>query len=579
MIASINKWSWVQTYSGSIFSPTVVLFNSVALLLSFLSGSFSWATVPGFTYQGRILDPGGYPLSAPNVAFNLRVTSPDELCTLYSESQSINMTSGDGSFSLIVGSGSRTDTSGLSISQVFSPILSLAAWGSCPGYNRSSSDSLKLVVTFNDGRGEHTLSPLAITATPYSMDTMHVAGIESRSVLRVDGATANPLSSSDYSELLALINGTSSLYLPTSGGTPGSGTVTNIATGTGLSGGPITSTGTISLANTAVTPGSYGNSTSVASFTVDAQGRLTAASSTSIPTSSGTTTGLLSSSDWTTFNSKAATSGYTANAVVATNGSGTLTAVAGATTNTVLQHSPTGPVWSTTAFPSSTTANQLLYSSANNVVGGLATANNAILTTDSSGAPAWSPLSNDTYTQYALLAGRAGGQSLRGGSAASDNLTLDSTANATKGNVLINPTGGRVGIGTTNPSGPIHLRFMGSSGKTFSNNGGLLVESDGISNLWYIMQVSTLGAPDAFSINNTGNIGVGRDNSTARIHIAASSGAANTAPLKLTAGTNLTTPEPGAIEFDGTSLFYTTSGGVRQTIGTSGGGITALTGM
>jgi len=60
------------------------------------------------------------------------------------------------------------------------------------------------------------------------------------------------------------------------------GTVTNIATGTGLTGGPITSTGTISLANTAVSAGSYGNATSVASFTVDAQGRLTNASNVAI---------------------------------------------------------------------------------------------------------------------------------------------------------------------------------------------------------------------------------------------------------------------------------------------------------
>lgn len=68
----------------------------------------------------------------------------------------------------------------------------------------------------------------------------------------------------------------------------GSGTVTNVATGTGLSGGPITSTGTISLANTAVTPGTYGSATTAPQFTVDAQGRITAASSNTLPDASAT---------------------------------------------------------------------------------------------------------------------------------------------------------------------------------------------------------------------------------------------------------------------------------------------------
>ncbi|WP_347356891.1 tail fiber domain-containing protein [Bdellovibrio sp.] len=63
---------------------------------------------------------------------------------------------------------------------------------------------------------------------------------------------------------------------------PAGGTVTSVIAGTGLSGGTITTSGTIALANTTVTAGSYGSATQVATFTVDAQGRLTAAANTTV---------------------------------------------------------------------------------------------------------------------------------------------------------------------------------------------------------------------------------------------------------------------------------------------------------
>lgn len=84
---------------------------------------------------------------------------------------------------------------------------------------------------------------------------------------------------------------------------------------------------------------------------------------------------------------------------------------------------------------------------------------------------------------------------------------------------------------------------------------------------------NTDGAPnyvpvktDRLTVKPNGNVGIGTSSPTATLQLKAGTASANTAPLKFTSGTNLSTPEVGAVEWDGSNLFISNSTPTRQTV-------------
>lgn len=164
---------------------------------------------------------------------------------------------GKPTFTTVATTGAYADLSGL-------PTLFNGAYASLTGIPATFAPSA------------HTQAWSTITATP---TTLAAFGI-------TDGVTSSALTTAlgGYATTGALTTGLATKFNTPTGSTaqylrgdgslatlpaPGVGTVTSITAGAGLSGGTITSSGTISLPNTG-TPGTYGT------LTTDAQGRVTA---------------------------------------------------------------------------------------------------------------------------------------------------------------------------------------------------------------------------------------------------------------------------------------------------------------
>lgn len=172
-------------------------------------------------------------------------------------------------------------------------------------------------------------------------------------------------------------------------------------------------------------------------------------------------------------------------------------------------------------------------------------------------------LTDDDHTQYALLAGRSGGQTLIGGTASGDDLTLNSTSDATKGDVFFQTGGGNVIVGGGATASRLRLLEPSGSGTNYTE----FVAQAQAGDITYTLPAADGSANNQLQTNGSGTLSWATRGLTLGTEQASTSGTAISF-TGIPAGTTMVVVTLEGVSTNGTHVYVIQigpSGGVETT--------------